>query len=159
MSTFENGHSESIIPTFASFVCCVYRYPRITKTMPEEVFDLSSTIYTIYFKKCAAEGKKLPPSRGAFLMHVKRAYVQLKIWSEANLSNINELNYLKYGFELHNNHRRTGAIFFFFFFWGGGAFLVLLEFSPFCLKKSRCDYKKKIKEILPEKLFVLPEFF
>ena len=44
-------------------------------------------------------------------------------------------------------------------FAGGGAFLVLLEFSPFCLKKSRCDYKKKIKEILPEKLFVLPEFF
>ena len=47
-------------------------------------------------------------------MHVKRAYVQLKIWSEANLSNINELNYLKYGFELHNNHRRTGAFFLIF---------------------------------------------
>ena len=37
-------------------------------------------------------------------MHVKRAYVQLKIWSEANLSHINELNYLQYGFELHNNN-------------------------------------------------------
>ena len=43
MSMFENGYSESIIPTFASFVCCVYRYPRITKNMPEEVLDLSST--------------------------------------------------------------------------------------------------------------------
>ena len=80
MSTFENGHSESIIPTFASFVCCVYQHPRITKTMTEEVFDLSSTRYYL-FQKCAAEGKKLPPRRGAFLMHVKRAYVQLKIWS------------------------------------------------------------------------------
>ena len=75
-------------------------------------------------------------------MHVKRAYVQLKIWSEANLSNINELNYLKYGFELHNNHRRTGARNFFisFFFFWGGAFLVSPEFFPFSQKKADCKF-------------------
>ena len=103
LSTFEYGVTENMVTKFSSFICSVYRHPRITKKMPEEEYDLSSTRYHL-FRRYAAEGEKLPPSAGAFLMHMKRAFIQHKIWSEAHLSLINELNYLDYGFELQDNN-------------------------------------------------------
>ena len=39
------------------------------------------------YKKYRSETCNLPPSPGAFLQHVKRACVPLRIWSSANLAN------------------------------------------------------------------------
>ena len=75
---------------FASIVCKAYRFPRSTKKILEnEIYNLSSTRYSIFFK-CNAEGDKLPLSLGAFKNHVEIAYFQLHIWSSANLSSIDD---------------------------------------------------------------------
>ena len=58
LSTFENGVAEKMISKFQNFICSVYRHPRITKNMPVEKYDLSSTRYYL-FRKCAAEGSSL----------------------------------------------------------------------------------------------------
>ena len=74
MCSLETGVNDQILSEFANFVCAVYRHPRITQHLPETLYDLSSTRYHL-FQKSAAEGEKLPPSAGAFLMHAERGYI------------------------------------------------------------------------------------
>ena len=66
--------------------------------LPDSVYDLSSIRYHL-FRKSAAEGEKLPPSAGAFLMHVERAYSQDYIWSNAHMSTIVEIDFAEHGVE------------------------------------------------------------
>ena len=68
MCGFVTEITEELMTMFGIFICSVFRPSQLTKNMPAEVFNISSTRYFL-FRKSAAEGEKLPPSNGAFLMH------------------------------------------------------------------------------------------
>ena len=76
---------------------------RITKDLPNAVYDLSSTRYLL-FRRSAAEGEKLPPRAAAFLMHTERGFSQDSIWSNAHQSTIDEID-MVLTFKMNSTHQ------------------------------------------------------
>ena len=102
MIAFQHGVNDELVTLFQSFVCKMYRFPRTDpKNIPDGIYDISSTRYFL-FRKNRAEGDKLPPSIGAFRMHISRAYAQHYIWSFAHLAHIDVLDYTEHSFELQD---------------------------------------------------------
>ena len=70
-----HGVSDELILMFQSFMCKMYKFPRTDPSnIPNELCDISAARYHL-FRKSGAEGEKLPPSIGAFRMHVFRMHV------------------------------------------------------------------------------------
>ena len=74
--------SDNVVDEIVKFFCKHYCPKRTAKKF---ISSLQETRYHLY-KKYRSETCKLPPSPGAFLQHVKRACVLLRIWSSANLA-------------------------------------------------------------------------
>ena len=71
-SILHHGVSDELILMFQSFTCKMYKFPRTDPSnIPNELCDISAARYHL-FRKSGAEGEKLPPSIGAFRMHVMR---------------------------------------------------------------------------------------
>ena len=68
----DTGPSEDVVSKLASCICRAYYTNRITN-------DLAKTRYFLY-KKFSSETNKLPPTAGAFLQHVLRAFCQIGVW-------------------------------------------------------------------------------
>ena len=74
--------SDDVVDEIVSFFCRYYCPKRTPKRIEKSLQD---TRYHLY-KKHRSETSKLPPSPGAFLQHIKRACVPLRIWHSANLA-------------------------------------------------------------------------
>ena len=90
---FQNEDNDDTIDLLEQFICSVYNPSTklITRSLRETRYAL--------FNKNAAECEKLPPTKGSFIQHMKRAYRQLTVWQQAPFSIIKEKDPLEFGWE------------------------------------------------------------
>ena len=93
---FQEIINDELMQQLQKFMCYVYA--------PE--FGINSLPECRYrpWRKTSAECKRFPPTKGAFVQHVKRAFRQLRIWKQAPNALIVEVPNDDNGWELEDGH-------------------------------------------------------